>query len=67
MIIFLFFFKYSFILFRFNDGTEKYISESGEEKTYFDDGTMQIIDVNRIKTIKYCDGREVNDSIFFIF
>ncbi|EAR95261.2 T-complex protein 10 carboxy-terminus containing protein (macronuclear) [Tetrahymena thermophila SB210] len=42
----------------FADGTEKYIYEDGEEKTFFADGSIQTVDVNKVKKIRYKNGKE---------
>ncbi|KAL4505888.1 hypothetical protein ABPG72_013649 [Tetrahymena utriculariae] len=42
----------------FADGTEKYIYEDGEEKTFFADGSIQTVDVNKVKRIRYKNGKE---------
>lgn len=34
--------------------------EDGEEKTFFSDGSIQTVDINRVKTIKDKNGKEVN-------
>lgn len=41
---------------RFCDGTARYVFEDGVEKTYFPDGSVQTVDINRIKTITHANG-----------
>ncbi|EGR34162.1 hypothetical protein IMG5_021820 [Ichthyophthirius multifiliis] len=43
---------------KFCDGTMKFISETGEEVTYFEDGTIQTLDVNKVKKCRYKNGEE---------
>jgi len=48
---------------RFSDGTARYVFEDGVEKTYFADGSVQTVDINRVKTITHANGESVSDLI----
>ena len=48
---------------RFSNGTARYVFEDGVEKTYFADGSVQTVDINRVKTITHANGESVSDLI----
>ena len=47
-----------FIIYRFPDGTTKFIYEDGEEKSIFPDGTVQKIEKNGVKAIEFANGQK---------
>mgnify|MGYP001134487269 CR=1 FL=1 len=53
------------LILSFADGTKKNIMANGEEETLFNDGTVQRVNAQKIKTIEYANGQKVNLMALF--